>query len=281
MGTRQPTICEIAKDTYAINEFGMAAMFLLVGSEKAMLIDTGCSLVDLKGIVASLTDKPCMVVLTHGHGDHSAGVGQFDEVWMHPADEDQVTNMNWDFLKNYVANFITNWNSNVIYDISVDDVKVYDPPKTIHHLMGGEVIDLGDRPITVLFTPGHTPGGISFVDHKTRILFSGDACNINLGAGGSSVTTLLAAMDRIKAVEDQFDRNYNGHIGYGISQTIRSMPDHVLDTVIGICEEVLSGKLQPEVRETPFGKSARVERNGVGVTLDPTRLCDPDETPVR
>ena len=34
-------VCEIAKDTYAINEAGMAAMFLVVGEKRALLIDTG------------------------------------------------------------------------------------------------------------------------------------------------------------------------------------------------------------------------------------------------
>ena len=44
-------ICEIARKTYAINEAGMAAMFLVVGAERALLIDTGVGMTDLKEVV--------------------------------------------------------------------------------------------------------------------------------------------------------------------------------------------------------------------------------------
>lgn len=43
MGIKASFVCEIAPKTYAINEYGLAAMYLLVGEKKAMLIDTGCS----------------------------------------------------------------------------------------------------------------------------------------------------------------------------------------------------------------------------------------------
>ena len=44
---KTPLVTEIAPDTYAINEFGMNAMFLCVGKERALLIDTGTGLCDL------------------------------------------------------------------------------------------------------------------------------------------------------------------------------------------------------------------------------------------
>ena len=55
---KEPMVMEIAKNTYAINEFGLSACYFLVGEERALLIDTACGLSDLKGIAASLTDKP-------------------------------------------------------------------------------------------------------------------------------------------------------------------------------------------------------------------------------
>ena len=48
MGIKKPFVSEIAKDTYAINEFGLTAMYLIIGEEKALLLDTGCGVCDLK-----------------------------------------------------------------------------------------------------------------------------------------------------------------------------------------------------------------------------------------
>ena len=43
-------VTEIAKDTWVINEAGMTAMFLLKGTERALLIDTGVGMTDLKKV---------------------------------------------------------------------------------------------------------------------------------------------------------------------------------------------------------------------------------------
>ena len=48
-------VTEIAKDTWVINEAGMTAMFLLKGTERALLIDTGVGMTDLKKLISWLT----------------------------------------------------------------------------------------------------------------------------------------------------------------------------------------------------------------------------------
>ena len=63
---------EIAPNVYKINEFDFDLVFLIVGTEKAMLIDCGTGLADLKSFVRTITDKPLLVVATHGHTDHIA-----------------------------------------------------------------------------------------------------------------------------------------------------------------------------------------------------------------
>ena len=85
-------VCEVAKDTYIIDMFGEQSPALLVGTEKALLIDTACGDYDLAGLVQKLTDKPLTVVLTHGHGDHAGGAFQFETVWCHPLDHTMVQN---------------------------------------------------------------------------------------------------------------------------------------------------------------------------------------------
>ena len=99
-------VCEIAKDTYAINEAGMAAMFLVVGEKRALLIDTGVGMTDLKSLIAQLTDLPYDVVLTHGHMDHAGGAAQFDQVYIHPADRAALSPIDYNAVADYVEKMI-------------------------------------------------------------------------------------------------------------------------------------------------------------------------------
>jgi hypothetical protein len=59
---------------------------LVVGEEKAALIDTGCGIGNLRSAIEDVTDKPIVVINTHTHADHLGGNYQFDEIAMfdHP-----------------------------------------------------------------------------------------------------------------------------------------------------------------------------------------------------
>ena len=64
------------------------AIYLIEGSEGALLVDTGVGAGSLKAAVESLTAKPVTVLLTHGHVDHAMGAGEFDTVYLHSADKE-------------------------------------------------------------------------------------------------------------------------------------------------------------------------------------------------
>ena len=75
---------KINEDTYVLNFMGGSQnMYLLLGEEKALLIDTGWGAGNLRGLVEKLTDKPVEVILTHGHLDHSGGNGEWEKVMIH------------------------------------------------------------------------------------------------------------------------------------------------------------------------------------------------------
>ena len=61
-------------------------MYLAVGKERALLVDTGTGIGDLKGYVETLTDKPLTVAMIHGHLDHVQGVSQFGEYFLNQKD---------------------------------------------------------------------------------------------------------------------------------------------------------------------------------------------------
>ena len=54
--------------------------YLIRGDRKAALLDTGVGCGDLRSLVERLTDKPLIVLITHGHIDHAMGAGQFENV---------------------------------------------------------------------------------------------------------------------------------------------------------------------------------------------------------
>ena len=126
--------------------------YLLIGKTKALLIDTGAvsdaKTMPLAKTVMSLlanagSKVPLMVVHTHGHLDHRAGDDQFRAL---PDVEIVATDI--ESVKNRFG--LTDW------------------PNSIGQ------IDLGDRVIDVIPTPGHTASHVSYYDRQTGLVFSGD-----------------------------------------------------------------------------------------------------------
>ncbi len=258
MGIRQPIVSEIAWRTWCIDEFGMDALFLLEGREKALLIDTGTGLFDIPALVRQLTDKPLVVALTHGHGDHVGGIDQFDRVYLHPDDQAIAREVTPQWRMNYAAHMLGI--SGGIYDICPESIIVPEKKAEFLPLGEGGCIRLGGRDVVVYETPGHTEGGLSFIDAKERILFSGDACNMNtiLGISGgkdpekATVSALKKTAEKLEALHPYYDRNYNGHIGYADMKSCLPMPDSISRDCIKLCSQILDGRVKGEEVEDPF-----------------------------
>ncbi len=60
--------------------------FLITGTERALLLDTGFGGPDLPARIAEITDLPLTVALTHGDGDHTGGLKYFDRAFVHAAE---------------------------------------------------------------------------------------------------------------------------------------------------------------------------------------------------
>lgn len=271
MSLQKPVVCEVAKDTYIIDMFGEQSPTLLVGNEKALLIDTACGNYDLAGLVQNLTDKPLTVVLTHGHGDHAGGVFQFETVWCHPLDHDMVRSMTDEQVDGYCEIMKKN-DQNTFFDTSRQRLPGPHLCPTLLPLSDGQEFDLGGRTVTVHHTPGHTKGEVVLIDHQSRILFSGDAVNSNLGIFGTSLETALRGLQHLKAYEKQWDRNFTGHTGWGGDTCLTSVSPSIFPTCMALMQEVLDGSLQGDVHATPLGDRYNVVRDGVIVSYDPAHL---------
>ncbi len=280
MQITSPIISMIANKTWCINEYGMDAMFLLEGEEKALLIDTGTGTFDVKALCRTLTDKPIMVACTHGHVDHVGGIGFFEEVYLHEDDFEAARNLSADTRKWYVK--MMNGMSGGLFSVTEEDVVPFETCPVLKPLKEGDVIDLGGRKVTVYETPGHTPGGISFLDVRERIIFTGDACNSNtlLSSGGqvkpkSGVDTLLATAEKLIALEPYYDRDYNGHIGYAAAVNCLPMPASINHDAVKVCKGILSGEIKGEPQEAAFGgNSYHASYGAFGVRFDPEQILE-------
>ena len=137
----------------------------------------------------------------------------------------------------------------------------------------GYVFHLGGRDVEVYETPGHTPGGLSFLDRKERILFSGDACNPNIllalpGDSGdaphpkNTVGAVLATAEKLKGLSPFFDRHYNGHIGYADNVSVMPLPQSLIQDTIDLCRGLLAGTVKGEaVPAGPFGGPRLLAKN--------------------
>jgi len=248
MTTQAHPIKEIAKNTYEIDEFDCGSIFLLVGEEKALVIDTGSGIGDLRGVISSITKLPLVLVLTHGHGDHTGGLGWFDEYYMNTEDWDKYTWMEGlEGRKHYAKIIADREGKKYDYDPELDILpwpKAAKPKRL--PLEDGEKFDLGGRIVTSYHCPGHTPGSMVFLDPKSRILFSGDSSNCNMLLSSTpsdptftSIEKALKALKRIYAMRDQYDRNFNQHHDY--RPLGEPLDESVLPNIIRCCEDLVSG----------------------------------------
>ncbi len=242
----RPMIVEIAPNTYFINEFGMNAMYLIVGQERALALDAGTGFCDFKGIIENLTDLPYDVALTHGHPDHAGGMGQFDTVYIHPADIEMASRIPYEQRAEYgeiMRNMGIGYQN--VWGYTQDDVRRYDKQPEIKLLFDGQMFDLGGRQVTVYYVPGHTPGSCAFLDNQSRILFSGDAANGNVRTN-IPVSTTLRYLIRLQQLRTEYDQMYTGHISYAGTIDVFSQRLQVLDDIIEAFRSVLRGDAKTE-----------------------------------
>ncbi len=213
---------------------GAVGMYLIEGNEKAALLDTGLGANDLKGFVASLTDKPVEVYLTHGHLDHAGGMYEFDEVHMSYKDlpvlegnskKDRVDYL--DLIRRFAGK--NEWTEDDVCDVR--EVKIID-------LKDGDVIDLGGRTLTVVDFSGHTAGSVAFYDDRSAYLFVGDCCNNSTFMfleESTSITHYFSSLERIR-------RDWVPKMkGMVICHDYDLVPEECLDNVMDCCRKILDG----------------------------------------
>ena len=140
------------------------------------------------------------------------------------------------------------------------------------------MFDLGGRKVTVYCTPGHSLGEVVFIDDKSRILFSGDAANGNVGAVMTSVSTILRGLVKLQKLRPGYDRQYTGHISYAGAIDAVSQKPQVLDDVVEAFRSLLRGNAKTQVIQNHLfpERTQTVAVYGVArVGFNPERIWEP------
>jgi len=146
--------------------------YLITGSQKAVLFDTGMGISNIETVVEELTPLPISVLNSHTHNDHVGDNWRFSDVY----------GMDTAFTRNSARGSRQDAQAEIAsgelcgaLPPSFDATSYQTRPFHISHwLHGGEKIRLGGRVLQVIATPGHTPDSISLLDEANGLLFTGD-----------------------------------------------------------------------------------------------------------
>ncbi len=201
-------IVQMNENTWRIEDGGVR-LFLLAGTERALLIDSGMNLNNARDIAAGLTDLPISLLNTHADRDHIGSNEQFEAFYMHPAEEP-------------------------VYRRS-------GKPGAVIPIQEGDTLDLGRRELKIIHLPGHTPGSVAVLDARNRVLISGDPIqehgHIFMFGEHRSMSDYIKSLSRLEAYRSQFDEIWPSHADIPVS------PD-VIGKLRSGAQAVLDGKIQ-------------------------------------
>tara|TARA_B100000614_G_scaffold248066_1_gene255623 strand:- start:732 stop:1559 length:828 start_codon:yes stop_codon:yes gene_type:complete len=167
-------IQQMEEGVFMLLEPGHVQSYLVLGNDRAALIDTGMGFTDIRQAVASVTGLPVMVLNTHWHFDHIGGNCLFSDIRIAACESELLVQpVTSGYLRKVYADPCRMSGVPLPADFDADAWEINSPPPTAS-LTDGDTIDLGGRLLHVMETPGHTRGSLSFWDERTAALFCGD-----------------------------------------------------------------------------------------------------------
>lgn len=190
-------IAEVEPGVHVVAEPGHVFSWLIAGSERSLLLDTGLGVADIRAAVEPFASSPVSVVNSHTHFDHIGGNELFDDVAMHELGPEWLeSNSTREELASYAdlaAGMEEAWRAFAAADregwfvlgpgqtvrawpaeANPDGSWAINPPMPQRTLAEGDTVDLGDRSLRVIHTPGHAPDHICLLDEAAGVLFAQD-----------------------------------------------------------------------------------------------------------
>jgi hydroxyacylglutathione hydrolase len=173
-------------------------LFLLIGRDGALLLDTGATEDDQvrRAVDGLLADRPAgyqlVVAHTHGHGDHVAGDAGFAE-----RPDTTVVGRDVEAVRTFFG--FADWPNDVVG------------------------FDLGDRMLELTGIPGHHPASIAVYDPHSRLLFTGDT----VLPGRLYVADMAAYVDSLRRLVEFAEARPVAHVlGCHIEMTVAPGRDY-------------------------------------------------------
>ncbi|XP_078086784.1 acyl-coenzyme A thioesterase MBLAC2-like [Mustelus asterias] len=227
-----------------------ANVWLVQGSERDVVVDAGLGLSSLPAYLrrAGLSgSRPLLALATHIHFDHSGGLRHFPaaSVAVHRAEAaalargDNVATVTWLSERELSRRPPEpGWSARRYRVRAVRAGRL---------LEDGDVIELGDRRLTVLHTPGHSPGSICLHEPEQGLLFSGDTLyqgalidwlpHSNIQHYRQSCSKLLQLLD-----QGLVSTVLPGHFNTFGPDTLRTLASDYIAQA-GICHKVSAGAI--------------------------------------
>ncbi|MFX0093481.1 MAG: MBL fold metallo-hydrolase, partial [Candidatus Hodarchaeota archaeon] len=252
---------QVTEGTFAIlepNHYEEVISYLVLGHEKAVLIDTGMGVANIQNEIAKLSDLPVIVVNTHSHYDHIGDNHRFDEVWAFD-EETEIAKIKRGFSPEICVNYMKPESyRNIPKDFEPKNYQIL-PSKITHRLHHLDSIDLGGRALTVHHTPGHSPGSICLLDNQNKLLFTGDTFYpgmIYLHLEGSNFEVYLRSIKYLVDLLKHVDFLYPAHNEARTSK-------EKLRSVLEACNRIDAGRIKPDLMD----KTKVYRFEGFGITL--------------
>lgn len=258
------TVHQIDEDTWHIEDAFGDYMYLVGGSARAALIDTGMGFPGLDAVVRKLTDKPVIVLNTHGHLDHVGANGQFDKVFIMSDDEALMReHMSECYRSERIPAFIHEIGAAVDEETTEALIGLRED-FSVSYLEDGQCIDLGGRKLRTVSAAGHTRGSAVFIDEVRGQLFSGDMlCTMGIMLNfdcSTTVSTFISSMEKLKAAASGcVTAVYGGHHVWPITTAY-------CDKYIACGKQLLEDARGSVAEQGTFGRFYRYHYEDISLT---------------
>ena len=239
-------VYRVAPGVFAIYEPHQAEeviSYLILGTKQAALFDTGMGISDIQKVTFELTKLPVVVLNSHTHVDHVGGNWQFKE----------VLGMDTDFTRARARGTTAGVQDEIGPDMICGqlpngfDARSYAtrPWTVTRWIHDGDRLDLGDRVLEILSTPGHTPDAMCLLDREHGLLFTGDTYYpgpIWLFRPETNLDAYATSVQRLAALAPQLTTVLGAH-------NVPIAPPQILPRLVSAFSDIRSGRARPTTED--------------------------------
>lgn len=223
---------EIQKGVWWLEGEKHSSFYVVAGSKKALVIDTGMDEEEILPRIRQLTDLPLELVITHAHWDHMLHVDEFPYYLI--SEEEKA------FLQDRQDTALPKW------------------------IQAGEQIDLGNCILQVVSLAGHTPGSLLFVDVDRKLIFTGDAVGSGCGVWmqvpeSLSIAQFQKSLIRAEKTLEELEVNDEEWVflgGHKLQEFTSTVAEYnpismaLIRDMIVLCGQILDGSAEERVSQS-------------------------------